>query len=70
MPATKGAARAGQPGPGARPRAWPAVLAWALLGLQLLLLASALWLDQLSRDAGRPDLAPLALFAIPRRWRR
>ena len=65
MPATKGAARTGQPGPAARPRAWPAVLAWGLLGLQLLLLASVLWLDQLVRDAGRPDLAVLAPFAIP-----
>ncbi|HEX7148210.1 MAG TPA: hypothetical protein VF512_11910 [Actinomycetota bacterium] len=65
MPATKGAARTGQPGPAARPRAWPAVLAWALLGIQLLLLASVLWLDQLVRDAGRPDLTVLAPFAIP-----
>ena len=41
------------------------MLAWALLGLQLLLLASVLWLDQLIRQAGRPDLAVLAPFAIP-----
>ncbi|MDP9207686.1 MAG: hypothetical protein M3O65_04150 [Actinomycetota bacterium] len=65
MPATKGAARTGQPGPAARPRAWPAWLAWALLGIQLLLLASFLWLDQLVRDAGRPDIILLDPFAIP-----
>jgi hypothetical protein len=59
------AARAGQPGPAARPRRWPAVLAWALLALELLLLAGFLWLDQLVRDAGRPDIALLAPFAIP-----
>ena len=65
MPATKGAARAGQPGPAARPRAWPAVLAWALFALVLLLFATFLWLDRLVRDAGRPDLALLAPFVVP-----
>ena len=65
MPAVDDAARAGQPGPAARPRRWPAVLAWALLALELLLLAGFLWLDQLVRDAGRPDITLLAPFAIP-----
>jgi hypothetical protein len=65
VPAVDDAARAGQPGPAARPRRWPAVLAWALLGLELLLLAGFLWLDQLVRDAGRPDLTVLGPFAIP-----
>ena len=65
MPAVDDAARAGQPGPAARPRRWPAVLAWALLALELLLLAGFLLLDQLVRDAGRPDLTVLGAFAIP-----
>jgi len=64
VPATKGAARTDQPGPAARPRRWPAVLAWALLALELLLLASFVALDQLVRDAGRPDLAVLGPFGI------
>ena len=65
MPAVDDAARAGQPGPAARPRRWPAVLAWALLALELLLLAGFLWVDQLVRDAGRPDLTVLGPFATP-----
>jgi hypothetical protein len=65
VPAVDDAARAGQPGPAARPRRWPAGLAWALLALELLLLAGFLWLDQLVRDAGRPDLTVLGAFAIP-----
>jgi hypothetical protein len=65
VPAVDDAARAGQPGPAARPRRWPAVLAWALLALELLLLAGFLWLDQLVRDAGRPDLTVLGPFATP-----
>jgi len=41
------------------------VLAWALLALELLLLAGFLWVDQLVRDAGRPDLTVLGPFATP-----
>jgi hypothetical protein len=40
-----------------RPRWWPRVAAWALWVLTLLGLGATLWLDQLSRQAGRPDLA-------------
>ncbi|MDF2745008.1 MAG: putative two-component system sensor kinase [Actinomycetia bacterium] len=65
MPAVDDAARAGQPGPATRPPRWPAGLAWALLALELLLLAGFLLLDQLVRDAGRPDLTVLGPFAIP-----
>jgi hypothetical protein len=57
MPATTEAA--------ARPRSWPAMLAWALLALELLLFATYPWVDQLLRQAGRPDLKVLAPFAIP-----
>jgi hypothetical protein len=51
-------------GPG-RPRRWAAGLAWALLALELLLLATFPWLDHLIRQAGRPDLAMLEPFGIP-----
>jgi hypothetical protein len=37
-----------------RPRWWPGVAAWALT---LLGLGATIWLDHLSRQAGRPDLA-------------
>ena len=43
-------------GPG-RPRRWPARLAWALWLASLLCLAAVPWLDELLRQAGRPDLA-------------
>jgi hypothetical protein len=46
-------------------RRWPVVLAWGLLGVELLLFAALPWLDQLNRRAGRPDLTTLTLFAIP-----
>ena len=65
MPATRDAARAAPPGPAARPRRRPAVLAWALLALELLVLATFPWLDHLIRQAGRPDLGTLDPFAIP-----
>jgi hypothetical protein len=74
VPATQDAAREGRvapeegaarPGPAARPRPWPAVLAWALLALELLLIATFPWLDHLIRQAGRPDLGTLGLFGIP-----
>ncbi len=48
----------------ARPRWWPEVAAWALWTLTMLGLAVIAWLDQLSRQAGRPDLAQLTLGAF------
>ena len=51
--------------PAGRERRWPVVLAWGLLGVELLLFAAFPWLDQLNRRAGRPDLTTLGLFAIP-----
>src|SRR6266545_5409489 len=44
----------------ARPRRWPGVLAWALWALAMLGLPVVAWLDHLSRQAGRPDLAQLS----------
>jgi signal transduction histidine kinase len=41
------------------------VLAWTLLALELLLLASLPWVDHLFLQAGRPDLTFLDAFAIP-----
>jgi len=41
------------------------VLAWGLLGVELLLLAALLWVDQLLRASGRPDIGGLDPFAIP-----
>jgi hypothetical protein len=41
------------------------VLAWALVAMELLLVASLPWFDLLNRRAGRPDLTALAPFAIP-----
>ena len=49
----------------ARLRRWPAVLAWTLVAVELVLLATPPWFDLLNRRAGRPDLAVLAPFAIP-----
>lgn len=50
---------------------WPVLLAWTMSALTMLSLAAILWLDHLSRQAGRPELAqftgsalPLALAAI------
>jgi hypothetical protein len=43
----------------ARPRWWPGVAAWALWALTMLGIAVIAWLDQLSRQAGRPDLAQM-----------
>jgi hypothetical protein len=48
-----------------RPRWWPAGLAWALWALAMLGLAVFVWLDQLLRQAGRPDLLALTPTAIP-----
>jgi hypothetical protein len=49
----------------ARLRRWPVVLAWTLVVVELVLLATPPWFDLLNRRAGRPDLAVLAPFAIP-----
>jgi MFS family permease len=48
----------------ARPRWWPGVVAWALWALTMLGLPVIAWLDHLSRQAGRPDLAQLTLSAL------
>jgi hypothetical protein len=44
----------------ARPRWWPGVAAWALWALTVLSLPVIAWLDHLSRQAGRPELAQLS----------
>ncbi|MFL6226450.1 MAG: hypothetical protein ACJ75K_27470, partial [Actinomycetes bacterium] len=44
----------------ARPRWWPGVAAWALWTLTMLAIPVVAWLDHLSRQAGRPDLAQLS----------
>jgi hypothetical protein len=44
----------------ARPHWWPGVAAWALWALSMLGLPMTAWLDQLSRQAGRPELAQLS----------
>jgi hypothetical protein len=51
----------------ARARRWPAGLAWALWTLVVLSLAVIAWLDHLSRQAGRTDLAQLipGVFLVP-----
>jgi hypothetical protein len=48
----------------ARLRWWPAALAWALWALAMLSLAAVPWLDHLSRQADRPDLAQLGGAAL------
>jgi hypothetical protein len=49
---------------GARPRWWPGVAAWALWALTMLGIPVIAWLDHLSRQAGRPELAQLTLGAF------
>jgi hypothetical protein len=49
----------------ARPRRWPAGLAWALWALAMLSVPVAAWLDHLLRQASRPDLLELTPTAIP-----
>jgi hypothetical protein len=49
---------------GARPRWWPGVAAWALWTLTMLAIPVVAWLDHLSRQAGRSDLAQLDLGAF------
>ena len=48
----------------ARPGWWPGVIAWALWALTMLGLPVIAWLDHLSRQAGRPELAQLTLGAF------
>jgi hypothetical protein len=48
----------------ARSRWWPGVAAWALWTLTMLALPVIAWLDQLSRQAGRPELAQLTLGSV------
>jgi hypothetical protein len=48
----------------ARPRRWPGVLAWALWALAMLGLPVVVWLDHLSRQAGRPDLVQFNLAQL------
>ena len=43
----------------ARMRWWPGVLAWALWALTMFGIPVIAWLDQLSRQAGRPDVTQL-----------
>jgi hypothetical protein len=54
-------AEAGEP----RSRRWPARLAWVLWALVVLGLAVTVWLDQLLRQTGRPELVVLVPSAIP-----
>jgi hypothetical protein len=61
VPATMGTVRKAM---AARPRSWPAVLAWALLAVVLLEFATYPWLDHLLRAAGRADLALLHPFVV------
>jgi hypothetical protein len=72
MPATDEPVRQGEPAraPAGDPRAapgrrWPGVLAWGLLGVELLLFFPLPWFDHLNRQAGRPDLSTLDPFGIP-----
>ena len=48
----------------ARTRWWPAGLAWALWALAMLGLAAVPWLDRLTSQAGRPDLAQFSGAAL------
>jgi hypothetical protein len=55
----------------ARPRRWPGVAAWVLWALTMLGIPVIAWLDQLSRQAGRSELAQLTLGAfVGPCWRR
>jgi len=47
-----------------RTRWWPVRLAWMLWALAMLGLAVCVWLDQLLRQTGRPELAVLTPSAI------
>jgi hypothetical protein len=49
----------------ARARRWPAGLAWALWGLVLAGIGAFAWIDQLVRQAGRPDLVVATPEVVP-----
>lgn len=49
----------------ARSRRWPAGLAWTLWALGMLGLGAVPWMDQLLRQAGRPDLVQLTPGTAP-----
>jgi hypothetical protein len=53
-----------QAGRVARPRWWPAGLAWALWALAMLGIAAGLWFDHLLRQAGRADLVQASALAF------
>ncbi len=46
-------------------RGWPGVVAWALWALAMLGVATIPWLDQLLRQARRPDLTQLDASTVP-----
>jgi hypothetical protein len=48
-----------------RSRRWPARLAWLLWALAVLGLVLLIWLDQLLRQTGRPELVVLVPSAVP-----
>jgi hypothetical protein len=48
----------------ARPHWWPGVAAWALWALAIIGMPVIAWLDHLTRQAGRPELAQLDLGAF------
>jgi hypothetical protein len=47
------------------PRWWLGTLAWPLCGLSFLGVAATVWLDQLLRQAGRPELVSTGAGAVP-----
>ena len=49
----------------ARPRWWPAALAWGLWALAILGIGAVLWFDHLMRQAGRADLVQLNVSGVP-----
>jgi hypothetical protein len=49
----------------ARPRWWPAGLAWGLWALAILGIGAVLWFDHLMRQAGRADLVQLNVSGVP-----
>jgi hypothetical protein len=48
----------------ARPPRWPGVAAWALWALAIIGIPVVAWLDHLTRQAGRPELAQLTLSEL------
>ena len=47
------------------PRWWLGALAWPLCGLSFLGVAATVWLDQLLRQAGRPEFVNIGAGAVP-----